>query len=267
MNCQLFEELIVELARERNLEDAVRTQALAHAEFCSHCSTRLESQRALNTAFKLVSAEGGEAPAHVETALLAAYRGRQAKTSGNISSTRKARLIPYRYWGIAAALVVAALGVATLRLLQIPHPSQVAGSAVNVVAPDTSPSIRLEPTPTPAPAKKEPAQVAVRLEPAARKTTPRQPAAKAQPVDGEIATDFFPLASRSEIASMESGQLVRVLLPRNALASYGLPVNPERVDEPVTAQVLIGQDGVARAIRFLSGQSSNIVQTGMRSKR
>lgn len=183
------------------------------------------------------------------------------------SSSRTARLIPYSFWGIAAALIIALLGVATFRLLQMPHPSQVVGPAQNVAAPGTSPAARLEPTPAPAAAKDEPAPVAARLEPAARKTAPRQPAAKTQSADGEIATDFFPLASGTEIASMESGQLVRVLLPRNAMASYGLPVNQERVDEPVAAQVLIGQDGVARAIRFLSGQNTSFVQTGMRSKR
>jgi hypothetical protein len=267
MNCQLFEELIVDLVRENGLEDSVRSQALAHAEFCARCSARLESQRALSTAFKLASAEGGEAPAHVETALLSAYRARQAKTPWEVSSSRTARLIPYGYWGIAAALLVALLGVATFRLLPIPHPIQVAGPAPSVAAPATSQPARLESTPARAVPKDEPAPVAARLEPAGKKTAPRQPAAKAQPADGEIATDFFPLASGTEIASMESGQVVRVLLPRNAMASYGLPVNQERVDEPVTAQVLIGQDGVARAIRFLSGQNTNYVQTGMRSKR
>jgi hypothetical protein len=267
MNCQLFEGLIVDLVREHGLEDSVRSQALAHAESCAYCSARLESQRALSAVLKLAGAEGGEAPAHVETALLSAYRARQAKMASAGSSSRTARFIPYSFWGIAAAVIIAILGVATFRLLQIPHSSQVAGPAQNVATPGTSPATRLEPTPAPAPAKDEPTPIAARLEPAAKKTAPRQPAAKAQPADEEIATDFFPLASGTEIASMESGQLVRVLLPRNAMASYGLPVNQERADEPVTAQVLIGQDGVARAIRFLSGQNTNFVQTGLRSKR
>lgn len=50
---------------------------------------------------------------------------------------------------------------------------------------------------------------------------------------------------------MESGQLIRVQIPRSALVSFGLPVNVERADAPVTADLLLGEDGLARAIRFV----------------
>ena len=94
-----------------------------------------------------------------------------------------------------------------------------------------------------------------------------RPASPQAPRSIEIATDFFALTSGAELDGMESGQLVRVRLPRNAMSSYGLPVNHDRLDEPVTAQVLISQDGVARAIRFLSEQNAPSIQTGMRAKR
>jgi hypothetical protein len=44
-----------------------------------------------------------------------------------------------------------------------------------------------------------------------------------------------------------------VELPRSALLSFGLPVDPDRASERVKADVLVGGDGVARAIRFVSG--------------
>jgi hypothetical protein len=40
-------------------------------------------------------------------------------------------------------------------------------------------------------------------------------------------------------------------MSRAALASFGLPVNAERADERVKADVLMGHDGLARAIRFV----------------
>jgi hypothetical protein len=46
-------------------------------------------------------------------------------------------------------------------------------------------------------------------------------------------------------------QLVRVKLPRSALPSFGLPTNVERMHEPVDAEVLVGGDGLPRAIRFI----------------
>jgi len=65
-------------------------------------------------------------------------------------------------------------------------------------------------------------------------------------------TEFISLVAGSPGASpLESGQLVRVQLPRAALASLGLPSNAERADEPVKADVLLGNDGLARAIRFV----------------
>jgi hypothetical protein len=68
--------------------------------------------------------------------------------------------------------------------------------------------------------------------------------------DEEIATDFIPLV-HNQLAPAESGRLVRVELPRSALARFGLPVNAERAGERVKADVLIGDDGIARAIRFV----------------
>jgi hypothetical protein len=67
----------------------------------------------------------------------------------------------------------------------------------------------------------------------------------------EIATDFMPLSYDSGAMAMESGHVIRVELPRSALVSMGLPMNLERAGEPIKADVLMGDDGVARAIRFV----------------
>ena len=49
----------------------------------------------------------------------------------------------------------------------------------------------------------------------------------------------------------DGGQIVRVELPRSALANFGLPVNMDRSNEKVKADVLFGVDGLAHAIRFI----------------
>ncbi|HZH32051.1 MAG TPA: hypothetical protein VEY11_14895 [Pyrinomonadaceae bacterium] len=74
----------------------------------------------------------------------------------------------------------------------------------------------------------------------------------ARTAEAESMTEFIPLVSGAPAAPpLESGQLVRVQLPRAALSSLGLPLNAERGDEPVKADVLLGGDGLARAIRFV----------------
>ncbi|MDQ1560452.1 MAG: hypothetical protein QOD32_3512 [Pyrinomonadaceae bacterium] len=73
-----------------------------------------------------------------------------------------------------------------------------------------------------------------------------------KPNETESVTEFISLVAGAPAATpLESGQLVRVQLPRAALASLGLPLNAERDNEPVKADVLLGNDGLARAIRFV----------------
>ena len=73
------------------------------------------------------------------------------------------------------------------------------------------------------------------------------------PAPPEIATDFFPLTFAAEATTpSEGGHLVRVTIPRSALVAMGLPMNVYRSAEHVRADVVIGDDGLARAIRFIS---------------
>jgi hypothetical protein len=67
----------------------------------------------------------------------------------------------------------------------------------------------------------------------------------------EYATDFIPLSYGGVLRPMESGEVVRLEMPRSALIAFGLPVNVEQADAPVEAELLLGEDGMARAIRFL----------------
>jgi hypothetical protein len=67
----------------------------------------------------------------------------------------------------------------------------------------------------------------------------------------EVATDFFPMPYASDGREMGSGVLVRVGLPRAAMTSFGFPVDVERRQERIQADVLLGEDGRARAVRFV----------------
>lgn len=67
----------------------------------------------------------------------------------------------------------------------------------------------------------------------------------------EVATDFFPLTYTADSTAAESGHIVRVKIARRALIAVGLPMNGARAGELITADVVIGDDGLARAIRFI----------------
>jgi hypothetical protein len=66
----------------------------------------------------------------------------------------------------------------------------------------------------------------------------------------EVVTGFYPLMDAPP--PFERGQLLRVVVPASTMRSVGLPINPERWSERVQADVLVGEEGMARAIRFVS---------------
>jgi hypothetical protein len=269
MRCRQFEDEVMDLVREIDQEGPVRNQALEHAGGCPRCSALLANQQALSTVIKLAATDSSQAPERIETALISAFRRRQAGKIRNITPLPMERTWPARYMGIAAALLIALLGITAFRMLRTLRPEEapVSGSVSQEPLPKTSRPAAKDATPGQTAPDRSPAPLASSAKPATRAAVPKRPAERAAPETIEIATDFFALTSGVELNSMESGQLVRVQLPRNAMAPYGLPVNQDRLDKPVTAQVLIGQDGVARAIRFLSEQNASFVQTEMRSKR
>ncbi len=82
------------------------------------------------------------------------------------------------------------------------------------------------------------------------------------PGTGEVATDFFPLLE--VIPPFERGRILRTTVPASTMREVGLWVHPDRLYEPVEADVLVGNDGIARAIRFVGrapdGGSSGLSQ-------
>lgn len=67
----------------------------------------------------------------------------------------------------------------------------------------------------------------------------------------EVATEFMRIPDASMLTPMESGHVVRVRVPRSAMLEFGLPINENRASELVKADVVLGEDGLARAIRFV----------------
>jgi hypothetical protein len=70
-----------------------------------------------------------------------------------------------------------------------------------------------------------------------------------KPPPHEVVTEFYPLME--DPPPFERGELLRVSLPAVAMRGVGLPVNEDRLAETVQADVLVGQEGLARAIRFV----------------
>jgi len=65
----------------------------------------------------------------------------------------------------------------------------------------------------------------------------------------EVTTDFIPL--NYDPAPAGATSVVRVELPRTALIAFGLPVNEDRTEDLIQADLLLDEDGLTRAVRFV----------------
>jgi hypothetical protein len=74
----------------------------------------------------------------------------------------------------------------------------------------------------------------------------------ASPVVEEEEADasFYPLPEAEALPALENAMVVRVQLPVASLRLMGFPVDEERADAAVQAELLLGQDGLARGVRL-----------------
>jgi hypothetical protein len=275
MSCRNYETILTEVARGQMLDALAKGDALAHAETCALCAARLADEKSLSAGLRSLSAATAVAqtPPRVEAALLEAFRRRSAFVP--VTAPVLAGRPRWSRWSVAAAaaiLVVSAL--AALRLLpagaretvrrgaSIAQPSQ-----LSLPVPVEGESIADRQGQRSAEAKQDQRLVPGAQFPRGSRDSQRglvhdagfnrgrtaggvRPGAAVSP-DEEIATDFMPLTYDGSLSQIDDGQLVRVELPRSALHSFGLPVSAERGGGRVKADVLLGHDGVARAIRFV----------------
>lgn len=276
MNCQNFEIIVNELARQQMMEANVREQALAHTSECGACALKLADERTLTQKLRAVTIEmrGIEAPARIETDLLAAFR--KHKLANQFAKRGRSAIHDWRYWATAAAAVLLiVIGIAAMSMRSRPAPVAAENPHIPTFGPAIAntnksaeqPDTVDEPKPGALPkqgttlASRNPKRHANSLSARSNSadsrseredlTAEKDATVAANYSGNEIATDFLPLGYTSPMNLQDGGQVMRVELPRSALAGFGLPVNMERVNERVKADVLVGPDGQARAIRFV----------------
>lgn len=173
-------------------------------------------------------------PPNVEAALLAVLEESRVarKRSGSLW-----------WWGaVAGAAAAACLAVVMLRPSPVAAPAPTAPPAVVAVAE------------APNPASVQPASVQAAPVQAAPVVAqrPRAISRNSRPVARELVSEFVPLAENEFLPAPRQAQVYRVSVPRSTLASLGFPVEDElRPDSRLTADVLMDQDGLARAVRLV----------------
>ena len=184
-----------------------------HVRECPACAALLNRQRTLASGLRTLAGDwrSVEAPVRVESRLRAAFLG-QAGLAVSHPATRW--WVPVATWAMAtAAVVVLAMFLARDRQPVAPA-HRTTSNRVQLAAAD--PPADLE--------------------------------TLGDPSDAE--GDFIPLPNAARIEPNEDLNLVRVEVPRSAMIALGYAVSEDRASEPVEAEVVLGADGLARAVRF-----------------
>lgn len=275
MTCESFNNIIHELSTGRSLDGYMEREARTHSGECEECAAVLDRQRRLSVLLGQVAAEDAEleAPDRIEATVLGAFR--LAHGTANVVPLRPVSAAPVvavrrfsRRWQAAAAAIV--IGVAgTLFSWQALRGGPVVVPKAEGVSIAVKPPVETVPPPLPVPPPvdrntadgsyggsvpgrgiPEGPIVPVSNNTGSRRATrPARPLPASEPT--ELVTDFYSLVPASGFAPTEGGQLVRLQVPRASLASLGVPLPYGNPDGSVTADLVMGYDGVAHAIRFV----------------
>jgi hypothetical protein len=184
-----------------------------HLEECAACAAAWDREQALLLGLRIVKTEQNQvqASARVEGRLIAAFRGYAGLAAHSGLPSPPA-------W-MPAVSAAAALAIAAVLLVRSPEPKPVRKASPNAMHFAAAPTLTES-----APAVSE-----------------------TEMAEGE----FIPLPNAGEFDAGEEMNLVRLEFPRSAMLALGFEVGDESEGEPVSADVMIGPDGVARAVRFL----------------
>ncbi|HMF56206.1 MAG TPA: hypothetical protein VK619_07660 [Pyrinomonadaceae bacterium] len=272
MNCKDFESVVNDLARASVMDASARQEAAEHAESCQRCAACLQDERTLTYGLRALGASFSElnAPASTEEALLSAFHNQKTANHAAVNHPPHSRWNKTRWFVGAAAAAAAFLLMMTsvLPLIQRANEQQKAERASiaeastaepdrmqNAPVVDTSSALAVEPESIRSPLVHDASGVTPRMRRNPRiwptNISDRANPGSASVEEQEFTTDFIPLNYEAAIAPLDRGRVVRVELPRSALAAFGLPVNMDRANERVKADVVLGEDGLARAIRFV----------------
>jgi hypothetical protein len=242
MNCQSLAEAIVDLARGVDVGRGATAIVETHLEHCRDCAARFRREQDLSeglSALAASTAAGGQLDA-LERRLLERFEEQHAGPANRSHGTR------YRWLQAAAMVAFATAAVVWWRL---------AGTTSQV------PDVRPSPAPVDVQAKSAPPATPPAVSQGAKPVEPRIAAVRSSGRRGGHTTirrtelvrpaGFIPLPTAVGLPDLESGEIVRMEIPIGSLPVYGLEIQPDTGGRPIKADLLVGQDGQARAIRLV----------------
>jgi hypothetical protein len=243
MTCGVYRSALMELARG----GVAAPELKRHLERCAGCGRFLEDQVALTAMFGDVALRDVATiatPPELEAHLLAEFDAFNAPVRPTVLPRKILSVKTARRWvPVSAGAIAAGLAIAWF----------VAPKHVATPAPAPVKARISRPTPEVAEVHAAP----VRPKPVRRRKTGVQ---AAKPV-AEPEAPFVEIPYTIPLAPYERASIMRMEMPVAALIAAGLPVRTANTDGRAQADVVVGEDGRAHAVRVIS-ISSNYSQRG-----
>ena len=276
MTCHELRDALVDHARGALNGVGSRAAIESHLEHCHPCATEFARQRALTEGLRAVARASAHeaAPAALEDRLMTAFVSQHAAQQPAAPASRR-RLSP---WLAAAASIAIVSGVSYAVMNRVKTEGtggteteevRLKPEATEVRLKPEAAEVRLKPEAAEVRLKPEAAEVRlkpdttaasdeVRLKPDATKANRgvRRAGSTTAPRAGLRMDDFVALPGSVGLPTFESGRIVRIDLPVSSLPAYGVELVPDAARSEVQADVLVGQDGQARAIRLVTTSSA-----------
>lgn len=236
MECRECHSIIHDFMRAQVADEEQRTKAFDHIIRCARCEARFSNIRSLEKALRALAEtmDSERSAAHLEPVLRTVFQQqKRARPRARSFASRVAI-------GMAASMLLS-MGLVSWHWTFGPmrKPPIVVTPGQLPLADASNAQI---PEPVAAPAPETPRH---------RKSRPRAVAQSRH--TEEFVTAFYPLPYAESSNHTVSGEIVRVKLRGSALPGIGFPMalNGDRASEQITADLIIGENGLPLAIRFV----------------
>ncbi len=252
MKCHTLRDAIVEMARDGSAGPGTRAAVESHVEHCPSCAALLTRERQLSQGLRaLAASSSADGPSDaLGRRLLEVFAERQPARASAAAVGRGGGWS--RWMGAAAALLVvvgsSALWLSTRRdpVVESTPSGHDMRADVRTAQPAPGPAEALSADPP-----RTAAVVAGGHRPRAARNRPAPASQVVRPVG------FVTLPGAAGLPDFESGQIIRMEIPLASLPTYGIEIQPDAQGTPVAADLLVGQDGQARAIRLVTTTGSD----------
>jgi hypothetical protein len=255
MKCNDFEAIVLDLLNGI-LEEPEQGEALEHAYSCKKCEAILFEQQRLNLELQTLAVGewSGQAPPELEQRLVSAFKehfnelkASSLPASSSFHSLWK-MLAGEKKWKHATIAVSLAFCIFLFWSVLDRSPVNPDKTAATIYTkyekaaplPDMHRTIM---SPTDSEAVPD-----VR---SFRRTSRGKPSPKIEWITAEAATDFYAIPYVVPFGPHDRVRIIRIQAPYSLVAHYGIPVYGDQAFRSVQADIMVGDDNVARAIRFI----------------